>query len=82
MQFSGKRTLKDIVGGPEEKIKELSDVLIKRRKAFLDQATISTEITAFQILDDVSKISTQLQYLTSHVSDAGRLSLMASGLPI
>jgi hypothetical protein len=50
----------------------LSDVLVKRRKAFLDQATISTEITAFQILDNVAKISIQLQYLSSQVSDAGR----------
>ena len=70
--FSGKRTLKNIDGGPEKKINELSDVLFKRRKAFLDQATISTEITAFQILDDVAKISTQIQYLSSQVSDAGR----------
>ena len=72
MLLLGKRALKSIGGRPEEKIKELSDVLIKRRKAFLDQATISTEITAFQILDDVAKVSTQLQYLTSAVSDAGR----------
>ena len=71
MVFSGKRTLKNIAGGPEEKIKELSDVLVKRRKAFMDQATISTEITAFQILDDVAKISSQLQYLSSQVLDAG-----------
>ena len=69
---SGKRTLKNINGGPEKKIKELSDVLIKRRKAFLDQATISTEITAFQILDDVARMSTQIQYLSSQISDAGR----------
>jgi hypothetical protein len=72
MVFSGKRTLKNIDGGPEEKIRELSDVLVKRRKAFLDQATISTEITAFQILDDMANISTQLQCLSSQVSDAGR----------
>jgi hypothetical protein len=72
MLLSGKRTLKNIDGGPEEKIKVLSDGLVKRRKAFLDQATISTEITAFQILDDVANISTQLQYLSSQVSDAGR----------
>jgi hypothetical protein len=72
MVFSGKCTLKNIDGGPEEKIKELSDVLVKRRKAFLDQATISTEITAFQILDDVANILTQLQCLSSQVSDAGR----------
>ena len=65
MLFPGKRTLKNIRGGPEEKIKELSDVLVKRRKAFLGQAIISTEITAFQILDDVAKIATQ-------ISDVGR----------
>ena len=65
MVFSGKRTLKNIGDGPEDKIKELSDVLVKRRTAFLDRATISTQMTAFQILDDVAKISTQL-------SNAGR----------
>src|SRR5580658_5260749 len=72
MLFSGKRTLKNIGGGPEEKIKELSEGLVKRRNAFLGQATISTEITAFQILDDVANISTQIQYLSSQVSDVGR----------
>jgi hypothetical protein len=72
MLFSGKRTLKNIDGGPEEKIKELSDVLVKRRTAFLVQATISTEITAFQILDNVANISTQLEYLSSQISVAGR----------
>jgi hypothetical protein len=60
MLFSGKRALKNIGDGPEDKIKELSDVLIEHRTAFLDQATISTQITAFQILDDVAKISTRL----------------------
>ncbi len=71
MVFSGKRTLKNMGGRPEEKIKELSDVLVKRQQAFLGQASISTEITVFQILDEVANISTQLQYLTSQVSDAG-----------
>jgi hypothetical protein len=65
MLFSGKRKLKNIDGGPKKKIKKLSDVLVKRRKAFLDQATIATEITAFQILNELEKISTQ-------VLDAGR----------
>ena len=60
MEFPGKRTLKNIADGPEGKIKELSDVLVKRRSAFLDRAVISTEISVFQILDDVTKISTQL----------------------
>ena len=70
--FSGKRTLKYTGDGQEKKINELSDVLVKRRKAFLDGATISTQITTFQILDDVAKISIQLQYLSSQVSDVGR----------
>ena len=74
MLFSGKRTLKNIGGGPEDKIKELSDVLVERRTAFLDRAAISTQITAFQILDDVANISTQLQDLSNRVADAGRLS--------
>ena len=72
MRFSGKRTLKNIDGGLEKKIKDLSDVLVERRKAFLDQAIISTEITAFQILDDMAKLSTQLQYLSSQISEVGR----------
>jgi hypothetical protein len=72
MLFSGKRTLKYTVDGPEDKIKELSDVLVKRRAAFLDRAVISTQITVFQILDDVANISTQLQDLSSQVSNAGR----------
>ena len=87
MLFSGKRTLKNICGGPDPKIKELSDGLVKRRKAFFDQATISTEITTFQILDYVANmsnqlqaISTQLQGLSSQLSHAGRCSLMSSGL--
>jgi hypothetical protein len=70
---SGKRTLKNTSGGPGAKIKELSDALVKRQKAFLDQGTTSTEITAFQILDDVAKISIQ-------ISDAGKPPLMASEL--
>jgi hypothetical protein len=72
MLFSGKRTLKNIDGGPEKKINELSDVLITRRKAFLDQATISTQITAFQILEDVTIMSGQLQHLSSQISEVGR----------
>ena len=89
MLFSGKRTLKNVCGGPDPKIKELSDDLVKRRKAFLDQATISTEITTFQILDYVANmssqlqvISSQLQGLSSQLSHAGRCPLMPSGLPI
>src|SRR6266403_4670246 len=35
--FLGKRTLKNMDGGQDKEIKELSDVLVKRRAAFLGQ---------------------------------------------
>ena len=51
MLFSGKRPSKNVGGGLEEKMKKLSDVFVKRRKALLDQATtMDIEITAFQIM--------------------------------
>jgi len=73
MLSSGKRTLKHIGDGlgPDDKIKELSDVLVKRRIAFLDQAIITVEITAFQILDNVAKISTQLEEVSVKISQIG-----------
>ena len=62
----------------EEKVVELSTALVEHRRAFLDEAVIATEITAFQILNDVGRISdkvdgvsTQLQWVSSQVSDAG-----------
>lgn len=65
-------------GGAERKIQDLSTALVEHRRAFLDQATITTEITAFQILDDVGIISakvdwisTQLKWVSSQVPDAG-----------
>ncbi len=64
--------MKNIAGGPEKKIKDLSDVLMKRREDFLNQAAISTEITAFQILDDLGRLS-------SRISDVGRWFFMLSG---
>ncbi len=65
-------------GGVAKEIEELSAALVEHRRAFLDQATITTEITAFQILDSagvlsakVEGISTQLKWVSSQVSNAG-----------
>ena len=69
--LSGKRTFSNISGGQDKKIKDLSDVLTKRRTDFFNQAIISVEITVFQILDDVAKISSQLEYLSIQVSEIG-----------
>jgi hypothetical protein len=80
VHFSVIRMLKNIGSGVEDKIQELSAALNEHRRAFLDHAAISTEITAFQILNDVGNISakvdgisTQLQWVSHQVSDAGML---------
>ena len=57
--FSVKRTLTSIGGGLDKRIKDLSDALVERRRTFLDQAIISTQNTASQILDELEKVSTQ-----------------------
>ena len=72
------RMLKNVGSGVEDKIQELSATLGEHRRAFFDHAVITTEITAFQILNDVGSIidkvdgiSTQLKWVSSQVSDAG-----------
>ena len=76
--FSVIRMLKNVGSGVEDKIQELSATLDEHRRAFFDHAVITTEITAFQILNDVGSIidkvdgiSTQLKWVSSQVSDAG-----------
>ena len=85
MRLLGKRTLKNIGGRANTRIEDFRTALLELRKAFLDQATIATEITAFQILDDVGIISasvsnilnqldgmtSRLKWVSSQVSDAG-----------
>ncbi len=58
-------------GGVAKDIEELSAALIEHRRAFLDQATIITEIAAFQILDGVGILSTKVDRVSSQVSDVG-----------
>ncbi len=78
VRFSGKRTLKNTTGGATKEIEDLSTALVQHRRAFLEQGVITTEITAFQILDGVGIISakvdwisTRLEWVSSQVSDAG-----------
>ncbi len=80
--------LKNIGGQDNKQIEDFRLALLGLRNAFLDHATITTEITALQILDDVGIISanvgsissqvdglaTRLKWVSSQVSDAGTLS--------
>ncbi|KAH9040383.1 hypothetical protein EDB85DRAFT_134287 [Lactarius pseudohatsudake] len=52
-----KRILKNAGGQADKKIEDFRSTLLELHKAFLDEATITTEITALQILDDVGIIS-------------------------
>ena len=63
--------LGDILNG-EIQIKELSDALYKRRNAFLGEATISTEITAFQILNNLENCHEYQSDDSDQLSGAGR----------
>ena len=78
MRSSVTRMLKNISSGVVGKFEELSTPLEEHWRPFFDHAAITTEITAFQILNDVGSISakvdgmsTQLQWVLSQVLDAG-----------
>ncbi len=75
--------LKNTGSRADKKIEDFRTTLLELHKAFLDEATITTEITALQILDDVGIISanvgrissqldgmaTQLKWVSNQVSD-------------
>ena len=77
--------MKNIGNQVNNQIEDFRIALLQLRKAFFDQAAITTEITVLQILDDVGIISanvgkissqldgmaTQLKWVSSQVSDAG-----------
>jgi hypothetical protein len=72
-----KRTLVNLNSQAGKKIGDLRATFIELRRAFLDQAAVTTEITALQILDDVGiisanigAVSSQLKWLSNHVLDA------------
>jgi hypothetical protein len=68
-----------------KKIGDLRTTFIELRQAFLDQAIVTTEITALQILDEVGIVSanvgtissqldgvaTHLKWVSNQVSDGG-----------
>jgi hypothetical protein len=89
MEFTGKRVLRNTqacTGSQvDKKIEDFRTTFLALHKDFVDEATITTEITALQILDGVGIISanvsgmsiqldgmaTQLKWVSSQVSDTG-----------
>jgi len=64
-QFAGKRTLDNLGSQVDKQIGDFRTTLAELRKAFLDEAAITTEITALQILDDVGIISANVGRISS-----------------
>ena len=69
MRFSGKRTLKNTGGQVDKKIEDFRTTLLELHRLFLDEATITTEITALQILDDVGIISANVGIILVNVGN-------------
>ncbi len=84
MRFSGKRMLKNTGSRVGKKIEDFRITLLELHKAFLDEATITTEITALQILDDVGIISANVGIISADVgiisADVGRISSQLDGM--
>ena len=73
--------MKNTGGQVDKNIEDFRTTLLDLHKCFLDEATITTEITALQILDDVGiisanvgRVSIQLKWVSSQIADAGTLS--------
>jgi hypothetical protein len=77
MRLSGKRTLKHTVSQVDQKIEGFRTNLLELHKTFMDEATVVTEITAFQILDDVGVISAKVGIISA---DVGRISSQLDGM--
>ena len=81
MRFLGKRILKGTSSQVDKTIEDFRTTLLDFHKAFLDEATITTEITAIQILDDVGIISANIGGISSQLDGmAGQLDGVATRL--
>ena len=61
----------------DKQIEDFRTTLFDLRKAFLDEATGTTEITVLQILDDVGIISADVGVISA---DVGRISSRLDGM--
>src|SRR6201996_1108834 len=85
MRLSGKQTLKHLGSQIDGKIEAFRPTFLELHKAFVDEASVVTEITALQILDDVGVLSANVGIMSAHLgvisasmgtisADVGRIS--------
>ena len=77
MRFLGMRTLKHLGSQVDGKIKEFRSTLLELHRAFVDEASVVTEITALQILDEMGVISANVGIISA---DVGRISSRFDGM--
>jgi hypothetical protein len=77
MRLSGKRTLKHTVSQVDQKIEGFRTNLLDLHKLFMGEAAVVTEITAFQILDDMGVISANVGIISA---DVRRISSQLDGV--
>jgi hypothetical protein len=73
--FAGMRILKNAGGQADNQISDLCSTFVDLRRSFVEHASLTTEISVFQILDGVgvlsakvSGISTRLDKMTTQLS--------------
>ena len=66
--ISGKRMLMNTGSLVDKKMEDFRTTLLDLHKSFLDVGTITTEITALQILDDMGIISADVKIISANVS--------------
>ena len=81
MWFSGKRIFKNIGGERDMKIEDYRTTLFHLQDLFLNHATVTTEITALQILDDVGGLSTRLGSIFIQITAVSNQIVDASAYP-
>ena len=75
---------KNTGSGVDKKIEDFRTTLLELHNAFLDEATITTEITVLQILDDVGIVSANVGIISAEVgtisANVGKISSQFDGM--
>ena len=73
--------MKSFIGQGDAKIENYRTSLFRLRDLFLNHATVTTEITALQILDDMGGLSTKLDGISTQITAVSDQVLDTSAYP-
>ena len=78
MTLAGQRIMKSFIGQGDAQIESYRTSLFRLRDLFLNHATVTTEMTALQILDDMEGLSTKLDGISTQIKAVSNQVLDAS----